>query len=77
MSKLYINQTTSQSFKVQKGIQAVLIESRLWLFKGIRLECEKSKCTTYQSFNIFTICIKRQKCDLFKEGKDHNGQYTK
>lgn len=77
MCKLHINPTTGQSFQVQKGIQAVLVERRLWPFKGVRLECEKPKCNTCHSFSTCTLCIKGRKCDSCKEAKDHSGHYTK
>ena len=77
MCELHIHPTTSQSFQVQKGIQAVLLERGLWPSKGVRLECEKPKCATCQSFSICNVCIKGRKCDSCKEVKDHSGHCTK
>ena len=77
MCKLHINPTTGQLFQVQKRIQAVLVERGLQPFKGVRLECEKPKCTTCQFFSTWTVCIKRRKYDTCKKAKDHSSHCTK
>lgn len=46
----------------------MLLERGLWPSKGIRLECEKPKCATCQSFSICNMCIKGRKCDSCKKG---------
>lgn len=41
MYTLIINFSTDQSNKVQKKIQAVLVEQKLYSKGGVKLECEK------------------------------------
>ena len=43
------NPTTGQSSRVQKGIQAILVERGLWPVKGVRLSCDQPKCANCQS----------------------------
>ena len=52
------NPITGQSTQVQKGIQAVLAEQRLWPHKGVCLACKWLKCTSCQAFTTCTICVK-------------------
>lgn len=77
MCLLQPNSATGQSTLVQKGIQAILVERGLWPLEGVRLECEKPKCATYQLLTTYTVYAKGWKCDSCKEVKDHSSHYTK
>lgn len=71
------NPITGQSTQVQKGIQAVLAERGLWPHKGVRLACERPKCTSCQAFTTCIICVKGQRCDSCKKARNHSGNCTK
>ena len=71
------NPATGQSNRIQKGIQAVLEEQKLWPRKRVRLFCEKPKCSNYQSFTTCTICIKGCKCESYKDTKEYSRRYIK
>ena len=44
MSMVNTNPITNKSTIIQKSIQAVLVERRLWPQKRVWLECEKPRC---------------------------------
>lgn len=62
---------------IQKDIQAVLVEQRLWPQGRVWLKCEKPKCTNYQTFITCCIYIRNQKCDFYKEIRQHNRKCIK
>ena len=68
---------TSQLCIIQKGIQAVLVEQKLWPQGRIWLECEKPKCRNYQTFTTCRICIQGQKCDFCKKTRQYSGKCSK
>lgn len=71
------NLITSQSNKVQKRIQGILIEQGLWPVKKVRLSWDQSKCANCQSFATCTIFVKGHKCDLYKKTKEYSKRLTK
>lgn len=77
MSTVIVDSLTGQSTILQKGIQAVLVERGLWPQGGVRLECEKPKCSNCQTLTICRICVRGRKCDSCKEAKEHSGKCTK
>lgn len=77
MSAVITNPLTGQSTTTQKGIQAVLVERGLWPQGGVRLECEKPKCTNCQTLTTYRICVRGRKCDSCKETRQHSGKCTK
>ena len=77
MCSLSKNLTTGKSSKVQKGIQAILVERGLWPVKRVRLSCDQPKCANYQSFATCTVCVKGHKYNFCKETKEHSGRCTK
>ena len=60
---------------IQKGIQRVLEERRLWPEQGLNLECPKQKCFNCQVMADCRTCIKRQRCDSCKEPKQHSSAH--
>ena len=77
MCTLSKNLATGQSNRVQKEIQAILEEQRLWPGKRVCLSCNKPKYPNCQSLTICTVCVKGRKCEPCKETKEHSGWYTK
>ena len=71
------NFITGQLTKVQKRIQAILEEQRLWLVKEICLSFNKPKCNNCQSLTTCTKCIKDHKYEACKETKKHSERWTK
>ena len=63
------NPRTGQSSKVQKEIQAILVEQGLWPTKRVRLFCDQPKCTNCQSLATCIVFVKGYKCDLCKKTK--------
>ena len=63
MSTVNTDSITNKSTIIQKGIQAVLVETGLWPQEKIRLECKKPKCTNCQTLTIRQVCIRGRKCD--------------
>ena len=57
MSTVITDPFTGQSTTIQKGIQAVLVERGLWPQEGVRLGCEKPKCTSCQTLTTCRVCI--------------------
>ena len=49
-------QNTSGTW-VQKGVQRILEERKLWLIGGLNLECAKSKCFNYEVASSCKVCI--------------------
>ena len=68
---------TSKVNSVQKGIQAILIKRGLWPQGGVRLECDKPKCSMCQAFAKCTSCKKGKSYDLCKQTKECSGNYIK
>ena len=58
---------TGQSTTIQKDIQAVLVERGLWPQEGVRLECEKPKCTNYQTLTRCRICVRGRNAIFVKK----------
>lgn len=48
----------------QKRIQQVLEERKLWLQKGLKLECPKSKCFNCEVMANCKNCIKGYRWDI-------------
>ena len=63
MCYLCFDPQTSEVSSVQKGIQVVLIEQRLWPQRGIWLEYDKPKYNMCQAF---------AKCTAYKRRKKYN-----
>lgn len=62
MCLLTKNPITGQSTKVQKGIQAILEERRLWPGKRVCLSCNQPKYTNCQTLKNYTVYVKGHKC---------------
>ncbi len=67
MSTVITDPLTGQSTTIQKDIQAVLVERGLWPQEGVRLECEKPKCTNYQTLTRCRICVRGRNAILVKK----------
>ena len=63
---------TGALIHVQKGIQQVLEERKLWPRSGLNLECPKPKCATCLDIATCKKCIKGIRCDSCKEKKVHS-----
>ncbi len=61
MSTVITDPFIDQSTTIQKGIQAVLIERRLWPQDGVPLDCEKPKYTNCQTLTTCRICVQGRK----------------
>ena len=77
ISTVVVNPSTGQSRIVQKEIQTVLVKRRLWPQKGVRLECEKLKCTMCQTLATYGIYVQGRKCESCKKVKNCSGKCTK
>ncbi len=77
MSTPNINYATDKSTKVQKGIQAILVERRLWPPGRVRLVYNTLKCKTCQALSTCGICVHAQKFNSCKEVKYCSGKWTK
>ena len=58
MSTVNTDPINNKSTIIQKGIQAVLVERRLWPQGRVRLECEKPKCTNCQTLTTCRVCVR-------------------
>ncbi len=76
MSTIITDLLTGQSTTIQKGIQAVLVERGLWPQGGVRLECEKPKCTNCQDLTTCRICVRGRRYDSYKEKRQNSGKCT-
>ena len=77
MSTVITDPLIGRSTTIQKGIQAVLDEQGLYPQGGVQLECEKPKCTNFQTLTTCRICIRGRKFDSCKETRQHNGKCIK
>ena len=77
MSTVITDLLTGQSTTIQKVIQAVLVEQKLWPQEGVLLECEKPKCTNCQTLITCRICVQGRKYDSCKETREHSEKCTK
>lgn len=62
--------------RIQKGIQKVLEEIKLWLSGGLNLKCPKPKCFNCQVAAEYKIWVKKHNCELCKVPKQHSGTAT-
>lgn len=58
--------------RCQKGIQKVLEEKNLWPIKGLKLACPSSKCLDCQTAAEYKYCVKRTRCEGYKNLKEHS-----
>ena len=77
MSTVIIDPFTGQSTTIQKGIREVLVERGLLPQGGVRLKCEKPKCTNCQTLKTCCMFVQGQKCNSCKETRQNSGKYTK
>lgn len=65
------------SGKVQKGIQKVLEERNLWPSEGLKLNCDKPKCSNCQAISNCRLCVKGKRCESCIQPKIHSGKCDK
>lgn len=63
--------------RVQKRIQIVLKEQNLWPSGGLKLSCDKPKCSNCQAVSICKLCIKGKQCKSCMRPKVHSGKCDK
>ena len=57
---------------IQKEIQMVLEERGLWPTSGLRLSCEKQKCSNCQAITNCKLCVKGKRCKSCVKPKEHS-----
>ena len=55
---------------IQKSVQWILEECGFWPCRSLNLECSKPKCFNCEVAANCKICMKGQKCDLYKAPKE-------
>lgn len=63
--------------QIQKGIQLVLEKKALWPSGGLKLNCEKLKCSDCHAMSICRLCVKGKQCELCIAPKIHSGKCDK
>lgn len=71
------NSSIGRLNQVQKRIQVILVEQRLWLVKKVCLSCDQPKYGNGQNVATYTLFIKGNKCKIRKKAKKHSRRYTK
>lgn len=63
--------------RVQKRIQMVLEEWNLWPDTGLKLMCDKLKCSSCQEVSTCKLCTKGKRCESCIKPKVHSGKCDK
>ena len=63
--------------RIQKRIQLVLEEQNLWPNTGLKLSCDRLKCSSCQAVSNCKLCIKGKQCESCIKLKMYNGKCDK